>query len=259
VWVARLGGQAGLIARVGNDVLGQALVRDLQQEGVQAHIVLGEETTGLLVVLDDRSDDRTIVVARGASSRLSGDDLDFSILDRADLLHVTAFSFLEEAPRSAALSAMAQVKARGKLVSLDPSAHGYVQRVGAAAFLDMIKDADILFPNLEEGQALTGERQPAEVVRALVRRFPVVALKLGAQGALAGAGDTAAHHPGWDVPVVDTTGAGDAFAAAFVVSWLADHDLAAALEQGNRVAAGVVQVAGARRSTAMPRGSSPQR
>jgi sugar/nucleoside kinase (ribokinase family) len=199
------------------------------------------------------------VAARGATSRLSQDDLDWTLLERADWLHVTAFSFLEEAPRQAALAAIAHVKARGKPVSLDPSSHGYVQRVGATAFLEMIADVDILFPNLDEGRALTGEQEPEEIMRALLHRFPVVGLKLGAQGAMAGTAETVIHHPGWDVPAVDTTGAGDAFAAAFVVSWLADHDLAAALEEGNRVAAGVVQVAGARRFRAVRRGSSPQR
>lgn len=255
VWVARLGGEAGLIARVGDDVLGQALVRDLQQEGVETHVALGDETTGMLVTLVDRSDNISIVAARGATSRLSRDDLDWPLLERAELLHVTGFSFLEEAPRSAALSAMAHVKARGKLLSLDPSTHGYVQRVGATAFLDLVADVDILFPNLDEGRALTGEQQPDEIMRVLLHRFPVVALKLGAEGAMAGTGDQVIHHPGWDVPVVDATGAGDAFAAAFVVSWLADHDLSAALEEGNRTAAGVVQLAGARRFTAVRRGS----
>jgi len=258
VWAARLGAESGLIARVGDDVLGQALVRDLEQEGVETRVALGDETTGLLVELHERSEGPTFVAARGATSTLCQDDLDWTLLERAELLHVTAFSFLEQAPRQAALSALAYVKARGKLVSLDPSSHGYVQRVGAVSFLDMIADVDILFPNLDEGRALTGEREPDKVMRALMHRFPVVALKMGAQGAMAGTAETVIRHPGWDVPVVDTTGAGDAFAAAFVVSWLADHDLAAAVEQGNRVAAGVVQVAGARRSMAVPRGSSPQ-
>jgi sugar/nucleoside kinase (ribokinase family) len=116
----------------------------------------------------------------------------------------------------------------------------------------MLPEVDILFPNLDEGRALTGEQQAQRVMRALLRRFPVVALKMGAHGAMAGSGETVVQPPGFDVPAVDGTGDGDAFPAAFVVSWWARHNLAAALEEGNRTAAGVVQVAGAQCAREVP-------
>ena len=252
VWAARLGAEVGLIACVGADLLGQSLLHNLDQEGVRSGVTVTEGTTGLTLALVDERGKRTMLAARGANSALNVDDLDHTLLDRADLLHVTAFSFIEESPRRAALTAMTYVKQRGRLLSLDPSAHGYVQCIGPETFLAMVPEVDILFPNLDEGRVLTGEQQPERVVRALLRRFPVVALKMGVHGAMAGNGETIVHHPGFDVPAVDATGAGDAFAAAFVVSWLARHDLAAALEQGNRTAAGVVQVAGAQCARAVP-------
>ncbi len=245
VWAARLGAEAGLIACVGADPLGRSLLQHLDQEGVRSGVRVTTETTGLTFALVDDRGKRTVLAARGANSALDVDDLDHTLLDRADLLHVTAFSFIEDSPRRAAMTAMRHVKQRGKLLSLDPSAHGYLQRMGPQTFLAMVPEVDILFPNLDEGRVLTGEQQPQRVLGALLRRFPVVALKMGAHGAMAGSGESVVHHPGFDVPAADGTGAGDAFAAAFVVSWLARHDLAAALEQGNRMAAGVVQVAGA--------------
>jgi len=256
VWAARLGAEVGLITKVGEDVLGCALLRDLEQEGVAGSVVVGKETTGLTLALVDQGGNRTMLAARGATSAMSTDDLDWTLLDRADLLHVTAFSFFEDAPRSAALIAMKYVKRRGKLLSLDPSTCNYLQGVGAEAFFTMAREVDIFFPNLAEGRVLTGEHQPERVMHALLRRFPMVALKMGADGAMAGTGDTIFHHPGFAVPVVDMTGAGDAFAAAFVVTWLAHHDLAAALKEGNRIAAGVVQAVGARCFTVVPLGSS---
>ena len=69
---------------------------------------------------------------------------------------------------------------------------------------------------------------------------------------MAGTGGQIIHHPSFAVPVVDTTGAGDAFAAAFVMTWLVHHDLAAALSEGNRIAAGVVQAPGARFTATPP-------
>jgi len=258
IWVARLGAEVGLIAKVGDDLMGRSLLRDLAQEGVVSSVMVGKEATGLTVALVDPGSNQTMLAARGANSALSAADLDWTLLDRAELLHVTAFSFFEDAPRDAALTAMDHVKQRGGLLSVDPSAHGYLQRIGAEAFFALVQGVDIFFPNLDEGRVLTGEHQPEHVMHALLRHFPVVALKLGADGAMAGTRGTVVHHPGFTVPVVDTTGAGDAFAAAFVVTWLARHDLATALEEANRAAAGVVQVAGARCFREVPPGSSPQ-
>jgi ribokinase len=257
VWAARLGADVGLIAKVGDDLLGQALLDDLEREGVQNGVVVSKENTGLTLALEGLYDQRTMLAARGAVSMLQIGDLDWSLLERADLLHVTAYSFFEDRPREATLAAMRRVKARGKLLSLDPSAHGYLRRVGPEAFLALANGVDMVFPNLDEARALTDEREPQRVMQALLCSFPVVAMKMGAEGAMAGADDTVIHHPGFAVPVVDTTGAGDAFAAAFVVNWLAHHDLAAALSEGNRIAAGVVQVAGSRSFKAVRPDSSP--
>lgn len=252
VWAARLGAEVGLIAKVGDDVLGRSLLQDLEQEGIVSGVVVSKETTGLTLAIVDPSGKRTMLAARGANSMLNVADLDWMLLDRADLLHVTAYSFFEDTPRQAALTAMQHVKSQGKLLSLDPSAQGYLRHVGPQAFFTLAQGVDILLPNLDEGRMLTGEHEPEHVMRTLLQRFPVVALKLGADGAMAGTEGTIIHHPGFPVPVADTTGAGDAFAAAFIVTWLAQHDLAAALREANRIAAGVVQVAGARFTATPP-------
>ncbi len=255
VWARRLGADVGLIGRVGDDLIGRALLRDLEQEGVVSGVRVGEETTGLTLALVGKDGSQTMLGARGATAALSAADLDWPLLDQAELLHVTAYSFFEDAPRVAALTAMNYVKDRGKQISLDPSAYRYLQSVGPGAFLALAQGADIFLPNLDEGRVLAGEREPQRVIDALLQHFPVVALKMGPDGAIAGADGTIVHHPGFAVPVVDTTGAGDAFAAAFVVSWLERHDLALAVREGNRIAAGVVQVAGARRSREVLPGS----
>jgi ribokinase len=254
VWARRLGADVGLIGRVGDDLIGRALLRDLEQEGVVSGVRVGRETTGLTLALVDEDGSHTMLGARGATAALSAADLDWPLLDHAELLHVTAYSFFEDAPRAAALTAMKYVKDRGRQISLDPSAYRYLQRVGPEAFLALAQGTEIFLPNLEEGRALAGEREPRRVIGALLQHFPVVALKMGQEGAMAGANGTIVHHPGFAVPLMDTTGAGDAFAAAFVVSWLTHHDLALAVREGNRIAAGVVQIAGARRFKEVPPG-----
>lgn len=252
VWAARLGAEVGLIAKVGDDLFGHALLYDLEHEKVVNGVTVGNETTGFTLMILDQSGERTMLAARGANAALSIDDLDWTLLDRADWLHLTAYSFFEEKPRAASLAAIRYMKERGKPVSLDPSSLSYLQRIGPAAFFTLAQGVDILFPNLEEGSALTGESEPERIVRALLTYFPMVVLKMGADGAIAGNRHMIAYHPGFAVPIVDTTGAGDAFAAAFIVTWLTQHDLAAALREGNRIAAGVVQAPGARSTAALP-------
>jgi ribokinase len=253
VWAARLGASSGLIAKVGRDMLGEMLQRDLAKEGVQGGIVVGTDPTGFIVISVDVKGERTMLAARGATATLSAAELDFGFLDRADWLHVSAYSFLDTVSREAALSAMRRAKERGVQVSLDPASYGFLSDVGTDAFWRWVDGyVDAFFPNLDEGRVLTGEQDPDRILDALMARFPLVALKLGAQGALAGTGGTVVRHAGYRVPAVDTTGAGDAWAAAFVVHWLAQGDLAAALKEGNRLAAAVVQVPGARFRADLP-------
>jgi sugar/nucleoside kinase (ribokinase family) len=106
-----------------------------------------------------------------------------------------------------------------------------------------------LLPNAEEARLLTGCTDPAEAARALAARHPVVVVSLGADGALWAAGDVLLHRPAHPADVVDTTGAGDAFAAGLLAVWTATGgrpDPVTALEAGLRRAAAVVGRPGAR-------------
>jgi sugar/nucleoside kinase (ribokinase family) len=191
--------------------------------------------------------------ARGATATLSSEELDLDMLDNASWLHVSAYAFLDRSSREAALAAMRRVKERGGTVSLDPASDGFLLEVGPESFFAWVADlVDVLFPNLDEGRVLTGEEDADGILRTLLVRFPMVVLKLGAQGAMGGAGNTVLRRAAYQVPSVDTTGAGDSFAAAFVISWLAERDLATALKEGNRLAAAVVQAPGARFRADLP-------
>ena len=107
----------------------------------------------------------------------------------------------------------------------------------------------MLLPNADEARLLTGCADPADAARALADRHPVVAVSLGADGRALGVGRRAGAPPGARRrDVVDTTGAGDAFAAGLLAAWLADPDgdPAAALDAGLALAAEVVRRPGAR-------------
>jgi sugar/nucleoside kinase (ribokinase family) len=154
--------------------------------------------------------------------------------------------------------------ALGVSVSVDPGSARLLARFGVERFLRLIDGVSILFPNLEEGRVMTGLHDPAEIVSALSDRFELVALTLAESGALVGRrGSGPLHTAAIDTPILDSTGAGDAFAAGFLASWVAaeatagaagsapesavaDVEVAAAAEAGVRVAARAVSVIGGR-------------
>src|SRR5690606_18347118 len=112
--------------------------------------------------------------------------------------------------------------------------------------LDAVRDAHVIFRKRDEAERLTGEHAIEAQLDALLRHVPMVVLKQGSAGAIAATrqGDRITR-PAVAARVVDTTGAGDAFFAGFMASWLGTRDLGAALEAGNRVAAMAVARLGA--------------
>ncbi|HEY2515571.1 MAG TPA: PfkB family carbohydrate kinase, partial [Polyangiaceae bacterium] len=105
---------------------------------------------------------------------------------------------------------------------------------------------DVLFPNREEAEAMTSEREPHAAAVALRRVSPVVVLKLGGDGCLVAWGDRLDHLPAAVARVIDTTGAGDAFAAAFAVEYATNGDPMAAARAATFAAAAQVERIGAR-------------
>ena len=106
----------------------------------------------------------------------------------------------------------------------------------------------VLLPNADEARLLTGCADAVDAARALAARHPVVAVSLGADGAVWAAGTSVVHRPAHPTEVVDTTGAGDAFAAGLLAAWLGSPqvDPVVALDAGLALAADVVRRPGAR-------------
>ncbi len=256
VWAARLLGGAGavsFISKVGTDEVGQTLVQSLEAEGVQPSVAVDEggRSSGTVLVFVNRSGRRTMVTDPGASRALTVAD----IAARADLLaaasafHLTSYSIFTDPPRPAALYAAQLAKAGGALLSLDPSSDHLLDLLGGEQYDALARSvgADIFLPNLAEGRFLSGLDEPTAIARAMHRYAPIVALKLEAEGCIVSRqGGEWQHLPASPASVVDTTGAGDSFAAAFVVNYLQTGDVVEAARAGNALAAQVVARLGAR-------------
>ena len=128
-------------------------------------------------------------------------------------------------------------------VSVDPSSSALL----SAGFLDDADGADLLLPNASEAHALTGDSDPEQAARTLAARFGEVVVTLGPAGALWTNGEEVLRAAAVPVDaVVDTTGAGDAFAAGFLSARAASASTAEALAAGCRLAARAVAIPGAR-------------
>jgi ribokinase len=250
-WVVRCGAPAGFVGMVGADVFGDMIVADLEGEGVELHTPrTSERDTGVILALIDRAGQRSMVTNQGADFGLTPADLPRAVLEAAGHVHITAWSVFTDPPRAAAIEAAQIAHAAGAQVSFDPASYQMIRELGHDAFDRVVADLPvyIIFPNRDEGIALTGEREPEAIARALARRFSgaVVALKLDSAGCFVLSGDYARHHPTEHVATIDTTGAGDAFNAAFLARYRRDGDLDGAARFANSVAGWVVARYGAR-------------
>jgi sugar/nucleoside kinase (ribokinase family) len=132
-------------------------------------------------------------------------------------------------------------------VSVDPSSVSLLDSVDPDRFLEWTRGADLLFPNLTEGEILTGERTPDRIVEKLLPYYPPSSSSSGRKAALYA--DGAGNLPsgaGGPVRVEDTTGAGDAFSAGFLAAWLDGEPPAEALRWGACLAGRAVGRVGAR-------------
>ncbi len=244
VWLARFGVGVDFVGRVGA-ADHAALSASFSRDGVTPHLAadVGLDT-GRLVALVDPSGERSFLTDRGANDALAPEDIPDALIEAADQIHISGYALFAESPRAATLSVIAR---RGRRpVSVDPGSAGFLRDVGAAAFLDWIAGASAVFPNAEEAATLAGSADPAVQRAMLTRRFPLVVVKRGAAGAEAWRGEEVWRAPAPAAKVVDTTGAGDAFAAAFLAARLGGRDMQSSLERAVAAGSAAVEFLGGR-------------
>lgn len=217
VAAGRAGADVHFVSRIGRDAFGDMAMAVWAEAGVTPAVIRGDEATGAaFIFVDDASGDNAIIVAPGAAGSLSAADVEA----RADLIGGAAVFVAQlEQPMAAALRGLEIARAGGAATLLNPAP--------AAPLPDeMLALCDYLTPNESEAEALTGlavrdlagARAAGDVLLARgVRR--AVLLTLGGQGALYHAADRSVHVPAILAgPVVETTGAGDAFNGGFATA-----------------------------------------
>lgn len=251
VWASRSGMETFFVGKIGRDRFGRLAQENLEHEKVKAYLVETEaHLTGSVAVFVDHTGERSMVSGRGADFYLLSSELPRGIIVGARHLHLTAWSFFTDPPRSAARTAAQIAKAAGSTLSFDPGSFQMIEQMGVAHFLSNTQDLgiDILLPNYEEGSILTGLTEPAEIAERLTVLYPnaLVVLKLDADGSFVHQDGVDTHIPPATNNLVDATGAGDSFAGAFLAHYFEHGSALEAARFATRISAWVIEQVGAR-------------
>jgi sugar/nucleoside kinase (ribokinase family) len=237
-WLARLGARTTLIGAVGRDPAGRALVAAVRSDRVISRVVrVAGERTGRIGVVVAPTGERSFVADRGAADRLKPSDLEPAWFERVSILHLPAYSLVGEPLGAAARRAIELARAAGGQVSVDLASIGPLLSRGRRAAVELVRVAapDLLFATATEAEALVGRATP----EGLLELAPVAVVKRGARGATVMAledGTRLRFEVATErLRASDTTGAGDAFDAGFIVDFLtsraAGRSLPAALQR----------------------------
>ncbi len=251
VWAARCGMTTHFVGKIGRDRFGQLAQENLDKENVRSHLVEADNhLTGSVAVFVDHTGERSMVSGHGADFFLLPSELPRDVIGQVDHLHLTAWSFFTDPPRSASREAAKLAQESGATLSFDPASFQMIEEIGVDQFLDVTTDLgiDIFLPNKEEGTILTGRTDPSEIAADLAKLYPeaMIILKLDADGALVLLEDGPHHIPPGTNNLVDATGAGDSFAGAFLARYLAGAPVLEAAQLATGVAAWVIEHLGAR-------------
>lgn len=230
---------------IGDDVLGRALVADLEATGVVVKPIIGSTPTGAVVALVHRDGERTMFPSTGANAGLRADVLDGRI-DPGDHVHLSGYLLLREHTRDTALHLISIAKRAGATVSLDPASARLIDVMGAEVALWAMQGVDLLIGNESEAMMLTGTATASDAAFVLSRNFATAIVKLGADGACAVVDGELVTRAAIPSTVVDTVGAGDAFAAGAIPAWKASKPIADILDAGNLLGHRAVEQRGAR-------------
>lgn len=240
--VVDFGGTAAYAGKVGLDPLGEFLLEDMRNLGVTIEVPQTDGQTGTCVVLISPDAQRTMLTHLGLSATLGPADISEAEIQKADYVYIEGYLFAGDSTQQAALKAIHLAKKHGVKVAFtisDPFLVGLHREL----FWELISGpVDLLFCNLEEARSLTGLTDPIDCAQKIHRHAADVALTLGADGSLLMHGGQVSPIEGVAVEAVDTTGAGDMYAAGILfgitngLSWpqaghLASHAAARIVSQ----------------------------
>ena len=224
-WLGRTGASSTLVCSIGRDAAGRALVAALAADGVTVRAVrIAGVRTGRIGVFVEADGERSFVTDRGAALRLRPEDLRSAWFAGAEVVHLPAYSLLDQPLGRAGMVAIRMAREAGALVTVDLASSGPLLAHGRRAALALIREAapDLLFATRDEAKALMGARRED----GLLDLAPIAVVKRGRKGATIlvrdndGGDNLRVEVATTPIKAADTTGAGDAFNAGFLGAWI---------------------------------------
>jgi sugar/nucleoside kinase (ribokinase family) len=248
--IAALGGRAGFVGQVAPDQLGDFYRHDLRAAGVEFNTPAADvgQPTARSMILVTPDGHRTMNTFLGAAQHLPASALDEAQIQGSAAIYLEGYLWDPETPRYAMIRAIEVARSAGRMVAFSLSDTFCIERHrdGFNALIDGGK-IDVLFANEAEIQALVGVPHFDSAVEAVRGKVETLVVTRGEKGALAARGQLIADVPTERVKhVVDTTGAGDLFAAGFLAGYTRGKSLEQSLKLGAIAAAEVIQHYGAR-------------
>ena len=254
VGVASFGGKAGFIGKIANDEFGRIFAHDIKT----AKVTFGNEPkaggapTSRSLILVTPDGERTMNTLLGSSTELGDAELNTSLIESAKILYLEGYLFDPPAAKAAFRKAMAVAKRAGRQVALSLSDGFCVDRHRAEFKALIAEGVDIVFANEGEITSLYETQDFATAARQAAGHMKMAVLTRGANGSMILHGGKEVTIPVDPVAkVVDTTGAGDLYAAGFLYGYTHGYDLSTAGRLGSIAAAEIISHTGARPAVAL--------
>lgn len=240
--MARLGCDVGFIGKVGTDKTGDFFIQALENLGIEPFIFRGKERSGRCVSLISPDGERTMVTFLGAALELSAAEVTSAIFEGYDCLYIEGYLVQDH---ELIAGAVRTAKACGLKVAIDLASFNVVE-ANLEFLRSLIQDyVDIVFANEDEAKAFTGEGEPLNALQTLSELCELAVVKVGIKGALIKRGSEVVHVGIMAAAKrVDTTGAGDLYAAGFLSGLCEGLTLRQCGTIGAIVAGKVIEVVG---------------
>ncbi|MDD3077934.1 MAG: adenosine kinase [Paludibacter sp.] len=240
--ITKLGGKGGFFGKVGKDNVGDFFKTDMLHNGVDPILELSETPSGQCTVLVSNDGERTMCTYLGAACELDVDDLTPKMFEGYDIFHIEGYLVQSH---DLIRQAVKLAKEAGLLVSIDLASYNVVEE--NLDFLNEIISlyVDIVFANEEEARALTG-KEPKEALIEIAEHCRIAVVKIGKDGSYVKSGDNQFLIQPHPANCVDTTGAGDLYAAGFLYGLAMGYSLDICGKIGSLVSGNVVEVLGAK-------------
>lgn len=239
--LANLGVRTGYLGKTGNDRMGDFFAEDMKKTGVNPGLIKSDTPTGLAVALVSKDSERTFATYLGAAAELSPDDITESVFEGYDILHVEGYLIFNN---ELIEKAMSTAKKCGLKISLDLASYNVVEL--NLEFLKYLteKYVDIVFANEEEAKAFTGH-EPEKALEKISGICDIAVVKIGEGGSYVKKGNEIHKAGVIKVNPIDSTGAGDNYAAGFLYGMVNNWPLDKCAKAGAILAGNVIEVIGA--------------